>query len=436
MSIPTKPWEVSNSGSVGGLSSINSGYQADRLHSSAIPYPGSGGGSVAAVSGAPALPPRPGQTRPLYSSGSVYNRSAMLPYSSYGGGSPYYSSGSSYYSPYSMGSYGMGGGGGFGGGYGGFYGNRMGMYGGYGTNPMNPDGQPTFSQLAEESSANAFQSIESFVSAFGSISAMLESTFHAVYSSFRAVVGVADHMGRLKHILSAMAVFRFFRWVIRRFLYLVGISKIKPEDVESLWGTLSGGVGPDMQRSELESELYPHSKNSSWPILMFLGFIMAGPYLMWKLISSLNLNANAKGAKGWATGQSDHFLAVAQYDFDGMADRELKLRSGQKIRLAPATNQPANVKGWVLASDGVKIGLVPTNYIKILGKRSGGSTDNEISMPPPSAPVTNQFGSHNMHPSMPSMAPGQVDEAAVPNPNIVITPPEFGDNEPTTDKLT
>ncbi len=85
-----------------------------------------------------------------------------------------------------------------------------------------PSGEPTFSQLAEESSASAFQSIESFVSAFGSVSMMLESTFHALYSSFRAVVGVADHLGRVKQVFSALAIFRFFKWVWRRILYLIG----------------------------------------------------------------------------------------------------------------------------------------------------------------------------------------------------------------------
>jgi hypothetical protein len=53
-----------------------------------------------------------------------------------------------------------------------------------------------------------------------------------------------------------------------------------------------------------------------------------------------------------------------------MNDRELELKSGQIIRLAPAKFQPRDVKGWVLASDGFKIGLVPTNYIKIKGKKA------------------------------------------------------------------
>lgn len=38
-----------------------------------------------------------------------------------------------------------------------------------------------FMQLAEDSSRQAFQSIESIVHAFGSVSMMLESTYHAVY---------------------------------------------------------------------------------------------------------------------------------------------------------------------------------------------------------------------------------------------------------------
>lgn len=131
-----------------------------------------------------------------------------MPYSSYS--SPYSSFGYGMQNPYGM-NYGYGGGSCYGG------------IGGGGARPYyDPSGEPTFSQLAEESSASAFQSIESFVSAFGSVSMMLESTFHALYSSFRAVVGVADHLGRVKQVFSALAIFRFFKWVWRRILYLIG----------------------------------------------------------------------------------------------------------------------------------------------------------------------------------------------------------------------
>jgi len=184
------------------------------MSAAAIPSTGTSGPQVP-----PPLPPRPvGLSDSPYSG---YGSSMSMPFGSslamspytggYGYGSSMYSS-SPYTSPY--------------GGYGGMSGmygaSRMygGGYGNYGHNSYGTD--HNFAQLAEQSSASAFQSIESFVGAFGSISAMLESTFHALYSSFRAVIGVADHLGRLRQILSTLAVFRFFRWVYRRVLYLIG----------------------------------------------------------------------------------------------------------------------------------------------------------------------------------------------------------------------
>ncbi|ODN03558.1 Peroxisomal membrane protein PEX13 [Orchesella cincta] len=365
MNFPVKPWEMASSG-LNGVPFPNptsSLYvsNTDRLHSSAVPFPGTGGGSATSTNQAPPpLPPRPNQTRPIY---SAYNRGSMsmMPYSSYS--SPYgvggYSSAYGGYSPYSpYSSYSSGG----------MFGSRP--YSGY-----EQGGDPTFSQLAEESSASAFQSIQSFVSAFGSISMMLESTFHALYSSFRAVVGVADHLGRVKQVISALAIFRFFKWTFRRIMYLIGISKIKPETIESLWSEVAenlSGTPEDVQDIFLSGE-GETAKGSSWPILMFLGFIFAGPYLMWKLLNSLKLDGSQTGAgsKMWASGESEHFVAEVKYSFDAGSDRELNLKTGQTIRLAPAKCQPKEVRGWALASDGAKIGLVPLNYIKVMGKRPG-----------------------------------------------------------------
>lgn len=326
-------------------------FNRDRLHSTAIPFPGSGGGVTSDASTVPPpVPPRPNQTRPIY---STYNRGSMMPYSY---SSPYSSYGYGYSSPYSPMGYG------YGAGTGGYYGGNRPYY------DNGAPGEPSFSQLAEESSASAFQSIESFVSAFGSISMMLESTFHALYSSFRAVVGVADHLGRVKQVFSALAIFRFFKWTWRRILYLIGISKIKPETVESLWSE----AAERLQEGFGEFPLEDVPKPSSWPILMFLGFIFAGPYLMWKLVKSLNLDGSQSPEKSrkWASGDAEHFVAEVKYQFDATSDRELNLKSGQTIRLAPAKSQPKDVRGWALASDGSRIGLVPLNYIKVLGKRS------------------------------------------------------------------
>ena len=134
---------------------------------------------------APPLPPRPNYTqssgqRLSYSNmGQGYNR----PYNyGYGAG---FNSGSMY-------------------GYG-----RYPSYGyGYPGNGVNASPN-RFVQLAEESSLPAFQSIESIVHAFGSVSMMLESTFHAVHSSFQAVLGVAEHFTKMKLQISQV----FYRWL-------------------------------------------------------------------------------------------------------------------------------------------------------------------------------------------------------------------------------
>jgi peroxin-13 len=80
--------------------------------------------------------------------------------------------------------------------------------------------------MAEESSRPAFQSIESLVHAFGSVSFMLESTFNAIYSSFRAVLAVAENFGRLRtmfgQVYSTFAVMRILQWLYKKLLYLIG----------------------------------------------------------------------------------------------------------------------------------------------------------------------------------------------------------------------
>jgi peroxin-13 len=80
--------------------------------------------------------------------------------------------------------------------------------------------------MAEESSRPAFQSLESMVQAFGSVSMMLESTFFAIHSSFRAVLGVAENFGRMRGMLaqvfSALTIFKAVRWAYHQLLVLFG----------------------------------------------------------------------------------------------------------------------------------------------------------------------------------------------------------------------
>ena len=168
----------------------------------------------------------------------------------------------------------------------------------------------SFIHLAEESSRPAFQSIESLVHAVSSVSMMLESTFHALYSSFRAVLSVADHFSRLKmhftQIFSAFAVIRTLKWIYKKLLYALGknvgafqavrsmaILKLiyfiylgfSPEDpiTESAW---TDAMNTARQKVE-ELQADPLKGRSSWPIVIFFGIVMSGPYLLWRLLSSM-----------------------------------------------------------------------------------------------------------------------------------------------------
>lgn len=222
-----------------------------------------------ASSTAPVLPSRNGiatQTGPLY--GSSYNRFGGMygsGYNSYGYSSPYSSSFGSMYSPYGYSSS--------------MYGNRF----GYGYNDIGgPEGYSRFLQQAEENSRPAFQSIESIVQAFASVSMMLESTFQTVHNCFRAVLGVADHFSRLKmnmaRILSALAIFRFLRYIYHRLLELLNLRQ--SGYAEDVWKEAASNA-----LSIPGSPSGPGGKASpSWPIFMFFAVVVGGPYVIWRLL--------------------------------------------------------------------------------------------------------------------------------------------------------
>ncbi|CAG6018002.1 unnamed protein product [Menidia menidia] len=290
---------------------------------------------------APPLPPRPMQQsyRPSYNSFP----SSYSPYGSsiYGGYSPY---------SYGGGSYGLG---------------------GYGRLPHSEEVAPSrFVQQAEESSRGAFQSIESIVQAFASVSMMLDATFSAVYNSFRAVLDVANHLTRLRahltRVLSAFALVRTLRYFYLRLRRLLG--RASEAEVEELWAdstkdalatSSSRGFGTGGEDQSVKS----------WPIFLFFAVVLGGPYLIWKLLSSSP--GSEDNATNWASGEDDHVVARAEYDFTAASEEEISVRAGEMLNLAPKEQQP-RVRGWLLASvDGQTTGLVPANYVKVLGKRRG-----------------------------------------------------------------
>jgi len=78
----------------------------------------------------------------------------------------------------------------------------------------------------------------------------------------------------------------------------------------------------------------------------------------------------------WTKGVGEHFLAKVLYPFQTDREGELNIQEGRTIRLAPKHLQP-RVRGWLLGSQEGSVGLVPANYIQILGRTEG------VAQPPP-----------------------------------------------------
>ncbi|CAI5771379.1 peroxisome biogenesis factor 13 [Podarcis lilfordi] len=240
-------------------------------------------------------------------------------------------------------------------------------YGGMGYNRFRMDDVPAsrFVQQAEESSRGAFQSIESIVHAFASVSMMMDATFSAVYNSFRAVLDVANHFSRLKihftKVFSAFALVRTIRYLYRRLQRLLGLRKNSEND--DLWAESEGTVacaGPEERAA---------NSAKSWPIFLFFAVVLGGPYLIWKLLSTYTEDETV--SSNWASGEDDHVVGRAEYDFNAVSEEEISFRAGEMLKLAPKERQP-KIRGWLLASrDGQTTGLVPANYVRILGKRKG-----------------------------------------------------------------
>ena len=169
---------------------------------------------------------------------------------------------------------------------------------------------------------------------------------------------------QFSHILSAFATLRLIRAVINR------IRGIDPS------------FDDEWSRNNEESQSVD-KQGVKWPILVYTGLTVAAPFLMWKLVSSFAMEEGEENAEdeSWAKGKSEHFVAVAEHDFNTARNgEEIPLRIGEQIIVAPKERQP-RVRGWLLGSkDGGKtIGLFPANYVKILGRKT---PDNNSKGPP------------------------------------------------------
>ncbi|TRY64150.1 hypothetical protein TCAL_04000 [Tigriopus californicus] len=308
---------------------------------------GDGGGAP------PPLPPRPSgrfQARPFYSGNSY----------SYGG------------------MYGMNSGpGGYGAGYG--Y-NSIPPYGGYGYNQRDFEGDtPEFVQFAEENTRPAFETIQSIVQSFSSISMMFESTYHALYSSFRAILGVIEQFSKMKlklsEILSSLALIRFLRKMYMR-LFTNSASGHSDLGLDLEWGEAgctSSPSGPDKPRN--------------WPVMLYLGLVLASPYFIWKMLKNQEKQTKPESSPPWSQGVGEHYLAKAQYAYIAQNSNDLTITKEEEIRIAPKGAQ-STVRGWLLAANkSGQVGLVPANYVKVIGKRLAAESNPDIIRHSPPSPM-------------------------------------------------
>ncbi|XP_016957507.1 probable peroxisomal membrane protein PEX13 isoform X2 [Drosophila biarmipes] len=241
-----------------------------------------------------------------------------------------------------MGGYGSGYG--YGGGYGGGFGGGYHRFGTPGAN----DPEQRFIQMAEASSRPAFQSIESLVSAIGNIASMLDSTFFALTSSFRAILGVAANFGRLRSVFAqfwtTFAIFRGLNWIYRKILFWLRLSNLDPSSA-AFKKAFAEALNDNNQQA---------------------GGAPQAPYLIMKLLGTVTNTAQeeARNPAKWTA----PIQTQAVYDFVGRSQSELSLRAGQTLHVAPRDiQQTLNLlnTGWALATtNGHTSGIIPISYVK------------------------------------------------------------------------
>ena len=60
-----------------------------------------------------------------------------------------------------------------------------------------------------------------------------------------------------------------------------------------------------------------------WPVILYAGLVVAAPYLMWRLVASLNTcphptNHHQQEGEGdtlWQQGEGEHFIAKERFQF-------------------------------------------------------------------------------------------------------------------------
>ncbi|XP_057313797.1 peroxisomal membrane protein PEX13-like [Hydractinia symbiolongicarpus] len=234
-------------------------------------------------------------------------------------------------------------------------------YSGYGMRG-NYDGSNSILGGVEDVTQSAFESVGSVIQAFSSVSMMLESTLFALQHSVRAIVSVADQFSHLRlHLLtSCISMLRTIKYYFNKLMVLFHVRNKQTD--ESIWKEVMQGANST-------------GDTKQWPVVLFFAIVVGTPWLMWKLLRNVvsTQDVNSK----WQKGVGEHYLAEVKFSFSAENRDELSITCGDIIRIAPKNKQP-RVRGWILASDGENQGIVPANYITILGKNRSNTSKEEL----------------------------------------------------------
>ncbi|CAG0880198.1 unnamed protein product [Darwinula stevensoni] len=226
-----------------------------------------------------------------------------------------------------------------------------------------------------QSSQGAFSSLASIVDVFTSLSNMVSMSYNAIYSSFQAFVNLAAIFSQIKYHLFILVSSRKPWLAIRRWLhklaYIIGIVKANPS-LHGAWNQATSG--------RILTEQDVKGGPTALPVLIFLSFIFAGPYILWKILRMIV--GDQPAGRNWELGEGLHYEAIAQEDFRARTPSELSIQKGDKVILAPGCLQ-SPAPGFLRAALGPgRSGLIPSSHLQILGIVQGPSISAMGPVPP------------------------------------------------------
>lgn len=105
---------------------------------------------------------------------------------------------------------------------------------------------------------------------------------------------------------------------------------------------------------------------SAWPMVLFLSFIFAAPYVIMRLVGRPDTSKleQAKDPRTW----NQPIASQASYTFQATSPSELSVAAGEMVYVAPKEIQNSfrlMNTGWAMATkDFTTTGMVPINYLQ------------------------------------------------------------------------